>query len=110
MHLISYEKRGISHKDYLNCLDFSRVDTLPYIFHKVRIHRNLTKAALAKKILFSQEYVQGVEDGSRFPSLKYCLACGDLFGFNPEWIKVKWLHAFMERVNKRVMSHLGLTD
>lgn len=110
MHLASSVPRSCCPSSYRNCIDFARVNTLPYVFRKLRIHRNLTKRALAEKVLVSEEYVSQVEHCSRFPSLKYCLACGEEFGFNPEWIKVKWLNAVMERVNSRLMKRLGFDD
>jgi len=74
----------------------------------MRIHRDLTKRALAYKCGVSEEYVSGVENGSKFPSLRYCLACASLFDANPSWVKTKWAKEAIERFTDRLMKRLGL--
>lgn len=72
--------------------NFSRVNSLPYLFRKMRIYKNITVGSLAKKIGVSEEQVTEIESGRRPPSLTFCLSCAKEFGFNPEWIKRKWVH------------------
>lgn len=110
MHLISHGLKLGFKSSYSNESHFARAYSLPYVFCKLRIHRNLTKAALGKKFLVSERYVADVEHGRRFPTLKYCLACGDLFGFNPNWIKVKWSDALIQQFSVLVKERLGLDD
>jgi len=93
-----------------NELTFTRPYSLPYIFSKLRIHRNLTRKALGKKFGFSEQYVMEVENGSRFPCLRYCLLCADVFGANPSWVKLKWANAATERFSSRVKERLGLEN
>ena len=88
----------------------TRADSLPYFFHRMRIHRNLTRKALAQRCGVSEEYVSAIENGSKFPSVRYCLKCSDLFGANPSWIKSKWLKEAIERFSNRLMKRLGLDD
>jgi len=79
-------------------LDLSRICriySLAYLFHKLRIQKNLTKKALAEKIGFTEEYVCGVEKGGKLPSFNYALKCAELFEINPEWVKRKWLKEFL---------------
>lgn len=110
MHLISHGTKLAFKTSYLKRSLVSRVNSLPYIFRKLRIHRNLTKKALAKKFGFSEEYVSAIESGSRFPSLSYCLKCADLFSANPGWVKSKWSKEAIERFTNRLMKRLGLDD
>jgi len=74
----------------------------------MRIHKNLTKRALAAKCSVSEDYVEGVENGSQFPSLRYCLKCAELFGANPNWVKSKWAKEMIERFKGRILKRLGL--
>jgi len=76
----------------------------------MRIHRNLTRKALAQRCGVSEEYVFSIENGSKFPSVMYCLKCSDLFGANPSWIKTKWAKEALERFSNRLMKRLGLND
>lgn len=110
MHLISNRVGPPRSLSCHNGRNSTRVNTLPFVFRKLRIHRNLTKAALARKVLVSEDFVSMVEDGSRIPTLKYCLACGQEFGFNPNWIKVKWMAAVMDRVAVGLRKRLGVED
>lgn len=82
--------------------------SLRSIFRKLRIHRNLTKAALAAKFGYSEQYVASVESGSRFPSIRFFLLCANEFGANPEWVKVKYLNAAGDRYSDRLKRRLGL--
>jgi transcriptional regulator with XRE-family HTH domain len=88
----------------------TRPYSLPYIFRKLRIHRNLSRKSLAKKSGFSEQYITGVEDGSRFASVRYCLLCAELFNANPAWVKGKWAHEAIERFSTRVNERLGLNN
>jgi DNA-binding XRE family transcriptional regulator len=63
---------------------------------------------LAVKFSVSEEYVSAIENGSKFPSLRFCLMCGDLFGANPGWVKSKWAKEAIERFTSRIMKRLGL--
>jgi DNA-binding XRE family transcriptional regulator len=110
MHLISYGPK-IGHSPfYQKRSALTRADSLPHIFRKLRIHRNLTKKALAEKFGVSEEYVSSIESGSKFPSLNFCLKCGDQFGANPGWVKTKWAKEAIERFSNRLMKRLGLDD
>jgi transcriptional regulator with XRE-family HTH domain len=88
----------------------TRPDSLPYIFRKLRTHHNFTKKALAQKFGLSEDYVSQIESGSKFPSLQYCLACGDLFGANPGWVKTKWAHEAIKRFSDRLKKRLEIDD
>jgi len=108
MHLV------VSHSESLRTVLYqvrrhsTRVNTLPFVFRKLRAHRNLTPSGLAKKFGFSERYVRDVENGIRFPSLRYCLLCADLFGANPGWVKTKWAHDAVERFDHRIHERLGI--
>lgn len=91
--------------DYLY---LKRCGTLPFIFRKIRESRNQTKESLGLKIGFREEYVSGVEFGSRFPSLKYCMRCGDEFGANPIWVKNKWANWRVMRFRDALLKRLEL--
>jgi len=108
MHLI----KGIEDRKFFPFYRKRRVlarpDSLPSIFRKLRIDSNLTSRGLAKRFSLSEEYVRAVESGSEFPSLRYCLKCGELFGANPSWVKTKWAREAIERYRDRLMKRLGL--
>jgi transcriptional regulator with XRE-family HTH domain len=110
MHLIGGQAvrhfTGVYHGDVIK----ARPDTLPYIFHKLRIHRNLTKELLAKKCGVSESYVSSVESCSRYPSLKFCLQCGSEFGMNPNWVCVKWANGRVVRYRDALLKRLKLGD
>lgn len=93
---------------YHNRPVLTRPGSLPYVFRKLRIHRNLTKRALAEKFSVSESYVLAVENGSKFPSLRYCLKAAELYGANPMWAKNKWAHEATERFSSRLSRRLGL--
>lgn len=76
----------------------------------MRQHYNLTKRALAEKCSVSEDYVAAVEACSKFPSLKFCLLCGDLFGANPNWVKNKWANEKVCRFPRRLRMRLDLYD
>lgn len=86
----------------------TRPDTLPYLFRKLRIHRNLTRSSLAEIISFSERYIYDVEGGYRFPSLNYCLRCANLFGANAQWVNVCWAREAVRRYQERINRRLAL--
>jgi transcriptional regulator with XRE-family HTH domain len=110
MHLISYGPKIGLKSFYQKRSALTRVDTLPHIFRKLRIHRNLTKRALADKFCISEEYVSAIESGSKFPSLNFCLKCAKAFDANPVWVKTKWAKEAIERFTNRLKKRLGLDD
>lgn len=110
MHLISYGPKIGHFPFYQKRRLLTRPDSLPCIFRKLRIHRNLTKKALAEKFGFSEEYVSQIESGSKFPSLNFCLKCANEFGANPNWVKTKWSKEAIERFTDRLMKRLGFDD
>lgn len=110
MHLIAYGPKLGRSPLYQKRRHLARPDSLPRIFHNLRIHRNLTAAALGKKFGFSEDYVSQIESGSKFPSLNFCLKCAEEFGANPGWVKSKWLKEAIERFSDRLMKRLGLDD
>lgn len=110
MHLVSDTRPPLSFPSYQKKLYFTRAYSLPYIFRMLRIDRDLTKKALAAKIGVREDYLSRVEDGSRFPTLNFCLACGKEFGFNPNWVKVKWVNALLERMAVKLRQRLEISD
>jgi transcriptional regulator with XRE-family HTH domain len=72
------------------------------------MHKNLTKRALAEMFSVSERYVSEVENGSRFPSLRYCLKSGELYGANPMWVKTKWAKEAVNRFSERLLKRLHL--
>lgn len=108
MHIIQGGCDPLHSPLYRNCRHLSRPNSLPYTFRKLRVYRNLTKKSLARKFGFTEEYVSAIESGSKFPSLRYCLLCADLFGANPNWAKTKWAHEAIRRFSDRLMVRLGL--
>ena len=110
MHLVSYGPKIVYGQLYQKRSTLTRVDSLPHFFRKMRVHRNLTKGTLAAKFGFSKDYVSAVEGGSKFPSLKFCLLCGQEFGANPNWIKNKWARWATKRFTKRIRERLKLDD
>lgn len=108
MHLISYEPKLDHRSLYHKRPALTRVDSLPYVFRKLRIHRNLTISSLANKFGFSEDYVRAIESGSKFPSLKFCLLCAQEFGANPNWVKSKWANDRIEQFSQRLLKRLGL--
>lgn len=67
-------------------------NSLAHLFYNLRVYRNLSPKALSKKCGVSENFVLGVEDGSINPPLKYWLSCGDEFGANPNWVRVKFIN------------------
>lgn len=108
MHLVKGVEDRRPTSSYHRTQALTRPNTLPYIFRKLRVHRNLTKRALAEKFSVSERYVYEVENGSRFPSLRYCLKCGQLFGANAQWVKTQWARQATERYSERLLKRLGL--
>ena len=95
---------------YQNRTVLTRPGTLPCIFRQLRIHRNMTKRALAEKFSVSEGYVNEVESGNKFPSLRYCLKCADEYGANPGWVKSKWAKEAINRFTDRLNQKLGLEN
>jgi len=108
MHLIHSQGVGQHTPFYQKHCLLTRANSLPYIFQKLRIHRNLTKKALAQKFGVSEEYISKVESGSVFPTLKFCLMCGDFFGANPNWVKNKWANERISRFSQSLRRRLDI--
>ena len=108
MHLVGCLGGRKFTSSYHNGRFLTRTDSLPYVFRKLRIHRNLTKRTLAEMFSVSERYVSEVENGSRFPSLRYCLKSGELYGANSEWVKTKWAKEAIERFSVRIKGRIGL--
>ena len=108
MHLISTDGAQRLKPFYQNGRPFTRVDSLPYIFRKLRLHHALSKKALAAKCHVSEDYVSRVESGSVFPSIKFCLKCAELFDANPNWVKSKWAKEVTDMFSDRLTKRLGL--
>jgi len=95
---------------YQNRTVLTRPDTLPYIFRKLRINRNMTKRRIAEKFSVSEGYVQAVESGQKFPSIRYCLRCANEFGANPQWVKNKYAKEALQRYTIRLNQRLGIEN
>jgi len=108
MHLAYFQEDHHYTKFYKNKGPLARPNSLAFIFHNLRIHRNLTRKALAQKFGVTEEYVSKVEDGLIFPSIKFCLMCGQEFGANPKWVKNKWVNERVDRFSVRLRKRLGL--
>jgi len=99
-----------SSKSYQNNRVLTRPDSLPSIFRNLRIHHHLTREEVALKLDVSVVYVAGFEEGHVVPSLKFCLDYGDLFGFNQNWIKVKWANWVSIDFRDKLFEGLGLEE
>lgn len=110
MHLVWYGQKLAPNPFYPKDQPFTRVDSLAYFIRHMRLHRNLTKRALSCICGVSEDYVSGVESGSRSPSLKFCLTCGALFGANPNWIKNKWVNEKTSRFSDLLRKRVGLSE
>jgi transcriptional regulator with XRE-family HTH domain len=110
MHLISYGSNIGYRSLYHKAPSLTRVDTLPYIFRRLRTYHNLTKKSLAAKCGVSEEYVSAVESGSKYPSLKFCLQCGSEFGMNPNYVRVKWCNSRVSVYRDALLKRLKLND
>ena len=110
MHLIKGQGGHMQTSFYQNSTVLTRPDTLPYIFRKLRTHRNLTKRRIAEKFSVSEGYVRDIENGQKFPSLRYCLKCADEYGANPGWVKSKWAKEAIKRFTDRLNQKLGLEN
>ncbi len=108
MHLVGGLEDHVFLRSYHSRRPLTRPGSLPYVFRKLRISHNLTKRALAEMFSVSERYVSDVESGSRFPSLRYCLQCGDLFGANPLWVKNQWAREAVQRFQERLFKRLSL--
>ena len=110
MHLI-YHGVGSPHSSvYKNQAVLTRPYTLAYLFRKFRINHNLKKSKLAEKCSVSEAYVSAVEDGSKFPSVGFCLSCAREFGANPEWVKTMWIREIVRRFESRLKKRLEIED
>jgi len=108
MHLMKGIEDRCHSRSYHNKQVLTRPDSLAYLFRKLRIHRNMTKRALAEKFSVSEKYVYEVENGYRFPSLRYCLRCGEFFGANSQWVRLQWARQAIDRYADRVYRRLHL--
>jgi DNA-binding XRE family transcriptional regulator len=106
MHLITYAPKLGVKPVYHKRPVLARSDSLAHLFYKLRHNRNLTKRALSRKFGVSEDYLSRVENGSRFPSLSFCLKCAEEFEVNPEYIKNRWaneaIRVFSERLRRRL--------
>lgn len=110
MHLVSHGLFVTHPSFYRKFRVLARRGSLARIFHNLRIHRNLTRKSLAKKFGVTEDHIAAIESGSKFPSLKFCLFCGDLFGANPNWVKNKWVNESTSRFLDRIRKRLDLFD
>ena len=110
MHVISSNVSPSPSRFYLKRSCFTRPGSLCSVFRKLRQHRGLTKRALAAKFGASEEYVSAIESGLKFPSLRYCLFCADMFGANPLWVKTMFAREAVSRFSSRLNGRLGLAD
>lgn len=108
MHLVGGLEGRMCSSSYHKRPVLTRPGSLPDVFRKLRIHRNLTKRALAEKFSVSESYIVAVENGSKFPSLRYCLKCAELYGANPGWVKTKWSKEAVNRFTERLLRRLNL--
>jgi len=84
-------------------------NSLAHVFKNLRVHRGMTTKALSEKLRIGEIYVTQVECGFKRASLDYWLACGQEFGFNANWIKVKWLNEKSNYFKERLKRKIGLT-
>jgi len=82
--------------------------SLPNIFRNLRIYKGMSESDLAERIGVSLQYISKVENGTYPASLKYCLKCGEVFGFNPNWVKAKWANRCTARFGKKLLKRLGV--
>ena len=99
-HALSYQNKPILTRPY----------TLAYLFRKLRINHTLKKSALAEKCCVAEAYVSAGEDGSKFPSVDFCLCCAREFGANPEWVKRMWFREIVVRFQSRLKKRLEIED
>ena len=84
--------------------------SLAHIFRSLRLSRGITTKELSEKLGVGKIYITHVECGFKKPSLKYWLACGQEFGFNDQWIKVKYLNEKSNYFKERLKRKIGLTE
>lgn len=108
MHLVGGLEGRLYPRSYHSRQVLTRPDSLQHVFRKPRIHRNLTKRTLAEMFSVSERYVSDVENGSRFPSLRFCLKSAELYGANPCWVKNVWAKEAIERFTGRLLKRLKL--
>ena len=110
MHLVAYgSKLGLDPFYHKRAL-LARSDSLAHLFYKLRIHRNLTKRALALQFGVKEDYVSRVESGCRFPSLSFSLKCAQEFDINPEYVKSRWANEAIRIFSERLRSRLKLSN
>lgn len=107
MHLVVYAPQIGFKPFYQKRLSLARPYSLAHLFCKLRQNHNLTKRALADKFGLSESYVSEIENGSKFPSLSFCLECAREFGVNPYYVKSKWAKEVIERFSDRLNRRLG---
>ena len=108
MHLVSYAPQIGFKPFYGNRRQLARPDSLPHLFCKLRQNHNLTKRSLADKFGVSESYVSEIENGSKFPSLNFCLECATEFDINPKYVTNRWAREAIERFSYRLNKRLGL--
>jgi len=110
MHLIHGQSLSGYSEFYQNKEIVTRTNSLPFIFRKLRIHRNLTRRSLAQKLGVTENYIYRVESGQKIPSLKFSMKCAHEFGINPEYVKRKWFRAMMDFIGVMLKKRLNLED
>ena len=81
---------------------------IPRIMRMMRLGRKMTQTALAAKLLVTPNYIYLLENGRKFPSLKFCIRFAEYFEMNPNWIKTAWLRDYVSWVRVKMESRLGL--
>jgi transcriptional regulator with XRE-family HTH domain len=110
MHLASYAPKLAVSSVYHNKPVLARQDSLAHLFYKLRIHRNLTKRALALKFGVTEDYLSRVESGSRFPSISFSLKCAVEFDINPVYVRNRWANEATRLFSDRLRRRLKLFD
>jgi transcriptional regulator with XRE-family HTH domain len=83
-------------------------NSLAHIFRNLRIHRRMTTKEFSEKLGVGEIYITQIECGFKKASLKYWLMAGQEFGFNPNYIKVKWLNEKSNYFKERLKRKIGL--
>jgi len=108
MHLASSKVNPLEER-YLRGVGNARLKSLGFIFMRLRISRSVSRARAALLCGASDRYLREFESGSRLASVKVCLALGQEFGVNPEWVKGQWLRESLSIHEGRLKQLLGLT-
>lgn len=108
MHLVAVKMDQSHSQGYHKQSLLTRPYSLCSIFRKLRQNRGLTKRRIAIKFGTSEDYISAIENGSKLPSLRYCLFCANLFDANPSWVKEKFANECIERFSSRLKERLGL--